>query len=82
MVDTAIAQQYQIDDCEHNLEDTDIKEMERRDNLGYIETHIVMLVGVWKRLEEECRFGEGERSVEELWEMGGGLRIGAPYACK
>lgn len=46
MVDTAIAQQYQIDDGEHNLEDTDIKEIERRDNLGYIETHIVMLVGV------------------------------------
>lgn len=49
MVDTAIAQQYQIDDSEHDLEDADIKEVGWRDGLACVETHVVVVVNVWGR---------------------------------
>lgn len=49
MVDTAIAQQYQIDDSEHDLDDADIKEVEWRDGLACHETHVVVVVDIWWR---------------------------------
>lgn len=49
MVDTAVAQQYQIDYSEHDLEDADVKQVGWRDGLDYVETHVVGGVGVWWR---------------------------------
>ena len=49
MVDTAIAQQYQIDDSEHDLNYADIKEVGWREHLACLEMHIVVVVDVWWR---------------------------------
>ena len=52
MVNTAIAQQYQIDDSENDLEDADVEEVGWRDDLADIETHVVVVMDFWwRRLE-------------------------------
>lgn len=52
MVNTAIAQQYQIDDSENDLEDADVEEVGWRDGVADVETHVVVVMDVWwRRLE-------------------------------
>ena len=50
-VDTAIAQQCQIDDGEHDLEDSDIEEVGWREGVPRFESHVVVGVGI-----RSCRF--------------------------
>lgn len=45
-VDTTIAQQYQIDDSKHDLQDPDIEEIGWRDRLACRKTHIVVVVDI------------------------------------
>ena len=46
MVNTTIAQQYQIDDGEYNLQDPDIEEVRWRDGLASLEVHVVLMVDI------------------------------------
>ena len=46
MVNTTIAQQYQIDDGEYNLQDPDIEEVRWRDSLASLEAHIEVMVDI------------------------------------
>lgn len=47
MMDTAIGQQYQVDDSEQDLEDANAEKVDWRDGLACIETHVVVEVDVW-----------------------------------
>ena len=46
MVNNTIAQQYQVDDGEDNLQDPDIEEVRWRDSLASLEVHVVMIVDI------------------------------------
>ena len=46
MVNTTIAQQYQIDDGEYNLENPDIEEVRWRNGLASLEVHVVVMVDI------------------------------------
>ena len=46
MVHTTIAQQYQIDNGEYNLQNPDIEEVGWRDSLASLEVHVVMMVNI------------------------------------
>lgn len=48
MMDTTIAQQYQIDDSENDLQDPDIEEVRWRDGVALCERHIVVAVNSWR----------------------------------
>lgn len=51
MVNTAVAQQYQIDDGKPDLEDSDIEEIGRRNGFTRLKTHVAVVVDIgW------CRF--------------------------
>ena len=47
MMDTTIAQQYQIDDGEHDLQDPENEEVRWRDGLAGLEVHVVVMMGIW-----------------------------------
>ena len=51
-MDTTIAQQYQINNSENDLQDPDIEEVGWRDSLAWFETHVVVVVDIrWLRFE-------------------------------
>lgn len=48
-------------------------------DVGYVGTvQPLGTLGCRKRLGEEWPFGDGERVVDDSWDPGGDLRIGAP----
>ena len=57
MVHTTIAQQYQIDDGEYNLQDPDIEEVRWRDSLASLELHVVVDGGYFVAVTQDQRSG-------------------------